>query len=300
MTTASFKEQLKAHFRDDSKLPRLIEDIEDIEVKGKGHTSKNSEIPEHDLKDYYVTLQTIVRGEEKRPIKLTDIFNAIDGEAHEVHKVLVVGGPGVGKSTLMHYLSWKWGEGDLWNNKFDYVFRIRLKNFSDDHWKHSYAGPEIRKHPLACFIMHNLPDHMQNSFGLQDVIDVIEHPSNKDRIAFLLDGYDEVDGLVSKKGIPKNVFNKIFEYPNVVMSTRTNALTSNVAAIFERTIENIGLDDKAVSQYIGKYFVKNEALGKDLLIFLENNKEVAETCKIPINILMMCLVWGDSQVQSKA
>ncbi|AFB22031.1 hypothetical protein [Rickettsia rickettsii] len=25
----------------------------------------------------------------------------------------------------MHYLSYKWGKGELWSDKFDYVFRVK-------------------------------------------------------------------------------------------------------------------------------------------------------------------------------
>ncbi|WP_410524341.1 NTPase [Rickettsia africae] len=25
----------------------------------------------------------------------------------------------------MHYISYKWGKGELWSDKFDYVFRVK-------------------------------------------------------------------------------------------------------------------------------------------------------------------------------
>ncbi|WP_232279082.1 NACHT domain-containing protein [Rickettsia akari] len=40
---------------------------------------------------------------------------------------MLLSSAGIGKTTLMHYLAYKWGKGNLWNNNFDYVFRVKLK-----------------------------------------------------------------------------------------------------------------------------------------------------------------------------
>jgi hypothetical protein len=52
-------------------------------------------------------------------------------------KVLVLGKAGVGKTSLMHYISYKWAMNQLWNDDFDYVFRVRLKDLNTG-WEDTY------------------------------------------------------------------------------------------------------------------------------------------------------------------
>jgi MoxR-like ATPase len=52
-------------------------------------------------------------------------------------KVLVLGRAGVGKTSLMHYISYKWAKNQLWTDEFDYVFRVRLKDFNTE-WEKNY------------------------------------------------------------------------------------------------------------------------------------------------------------------
>lgn len=56
----------------------------------------------------------------------------------DVGKALLLGGAGIGKTTLIHYLSYSWGEKDLWNDKFDYVVRIKLKELLNENWSREY------------------------------------------------------------------------------------------------------------------------------------------------------------------
>ncbi|MFN9904947.1 MAG: NACHT domain-containing protein [bacterium] len=44
--------------------------------------------------------------------------------------MLVVGKAGVGKTSLMHYISYKWAKNELWNDVIDFVFRVRLKDLN--------------------------------------------------------------------------------------------------------------------------------------------------------------------------
>ncbi len=52
-------------------------------------------------------------------------------------KVLVVGKAGVGKTSLMHYISYKWAINQLWNDDFNYFFRVRLKDLNTG-WENVY------------------------------------------------------------------------------------------------------------------------------------------------------------------
>jgi hypothetical protein len=64
---------------------------------------------------------------------------------------------------------------------------------------------------------------------------------------------------------------------------------------FNSIIENIGLDDNGIRQYIQNYFQikKNKSFEISLIQFLEGNKNIRNICCVPINTIMLCLVWPD-------
>jgi len=45
----------------------------------------------------------------------------------KVRKVLIKGSAGMGKSTFLSFVSWKWGEGQLFQKTFSCTFRVPLK-----------------------------------------------------------------------------------------------------------------------------------------------------------------------------
>ncbi|WP_017208561.1 hypothetical protein [Rickettsia australis] len=76
----------------------------------------------------------------------------------------------------MHYLSYKWGQGNLWNNKFDYVFRVKLKALLSN-WTLRY-GTNIDDDILSCFIHYCLDS---KDIKLEDIKNI----QDKDRILLL-------------------------------------------------------------------------------------------------------------------
>jgi hypothetical protein len=64
----------------------------------------------------------------------------------------------VGKTSLMHYISYKWAKNQLWNDEFDFVFRVRLKDLSTD-WDNDYKtvlGNDFNANKFACFLHNSL------------------------------------------------------------------------------------------------------------------------------------------------
>lgn len=75
---------------------------------------------EYDMKDYYVRLKTILKEREeenesryeavageKINIEVNDVFDKVKDQ-EQANKILILGGAGVGKSTLMQYMAYKW------------------------------------------------------------------------------------------------------------------------------------------------------------------------------------------------
>lgn len=77
---------------------------------------------------------------------IQNIFNEVDANHPQVDKVLLLGIAGIGKTTLLHYLSYRWGEDKLWEGKFDYVLRVRLKTLLNELWGKDYTRDEKKTH----------------------------------------------------------------------------------------------------------------------------------------------------------
>ncbi|HJD61361.1 MAG TPA: NACHT domain-containing protein [Rickettsia endosymbiont of Columbicola hoogstraali] len=80
----------------------------------------------------------------KSELEIKNIAESINRIQADVGKVLLLGGAGIGKTTLMHYLSYKCGKDNLWNDKFDYVFRIKLKELLNEKMKIGVENTKLR------------------------------------------------------------------------------------------------------------------------------------------------------------
>ncbi|WP_082068275.1 NACHT domain-containing protein [Rickettsia endosymbiont of Ixodes pacificus] len=88
--------------------------------------------------------------------EIKDIIESINRIQADIGKILLLGGAGVGKTTLLHNISYKWGKGQLWNDKFDYVFRVKLKELLNESWSREYEPSELRQDKVGCFIHYCL------------------------------------------------------------------------------------------------------------------------------------------------
>lgn len=232
---------------------------------------------------------------EKLPIELENIFG--DNSS----KILIVGAPGVGKTTILHYASYRWGKSEIWQrNGFDYVFRIRLKLLLDDDWEKGYTGKtDFSDNLLAYFIHFCLNRTYLDEQINQEQIKILLSGEEKDSCLLLLDGYDEVAYKVNDRGSSAwKIFTQALSFKNVVMTSRPNAISSKgVSEKFGTIIENMRLDDKAIETYVEKN-IRNET-AEDLISFLRSNQMVLNICNIPINIAMLCIIWQDEDVVNR-
>ena len=188
--------QLKKLYKAQDTIPKLIED---------------ESVPIQKIDEYYVELQILLDNKEKgdrKPIQSTQIFDQV-GDQCASDKVLILGKAGVGKTTLLHYISYEWSKDKLFNDKFDYVFRIKLKILLDN----ALSGVLLntpRKERLARLIKLSVEQQQSElqselNYELQSELQFIDEipldyivNADKKRILLLLDGYDEILQLVGK------------------------------------------------------------------------------------------------------
>ena len=296
----------------DDKLPKLIED---------------DDIPEQDIDQYYVRLQAVVQEQaasaesaaardkvvgEKKAIQVHQLFDELaEGKKGEkpIGKVLLLGGAGIGKTTLMHHISHQWAKGRLWKGKYDYLFRVRLKELLNDSWKSECNPDDLDEHPLACFIHHclrnqrtqlPLPRSKRKAFklcSLEEIKGLLEDPASQPSVLLLVDGYDEIASQ-SQQGIVKDIIDEILEQKRAIMTSRPNAADQKLRKKFDRQVESQGLDRTGIDQYIDLQFGEDQA-GQALKDFLTNNRQILGMCEVPINTALLCIVWRDPKIRER-
>ena len=273
----------------------IIDNKEDIELKdifGKDDkkesqsdekndkNDKNNEEDKKNAQDEEDFVQRMTWGRRK------DDKSEMSGQ-----RILVLGTAGVGKSTLMQYISYEWANERLWHKKFDHVYKVTFKQLLRDNCKDFVKSPAYKGKELEAFIAYNLAN------GDEDYAEELYDEIILDaKSLVLVDGYDEVrhmdEGGVYGK--IKKAITTAQKY-STIMTSRPNAVERSLKSQFHSSIENVGLDFDGIRQYIEKYFINKDAEQQKILeTFLQKNPNISEICKIPVNIAMLCDIWASS------
>ncbi len=192
-----------------------------------------------------------------RPIKLQDIFEAFPDQT-EVGRALVEGNVGAGKTTIVfNRIPSEWAKNRLFNDKFDYIFRINLKILDSGWQKDLYHTNDLDQYPLLCFIHYNLKlDNMGQEDpilleALQDAMSNTEHS----KILLVLDGYEVLAELkLQLKPVLRDVVSKLSEFKYIIATARKNSVPLLLRNRFERKIEVEGLTSVGITEYVSKHF----------------------------------------------
>ncbi|MDX1917145.1 MAG: NACHT domain-containing protein, partial [Rickettsiaceae bacterium] len=195
-TQSNLTLKLKALYKAGNTIPKLIED---------------PSVPTQKMDDYYVNLQILLNNKgERQEIEAKNIFDEVKEGDKQIQgpasKILIIGGAGIGKTTFLHNIAYRWSgascEGEMFNDKFDYIFKVRLKLLIGN-WNNIY-GQDYLTNPLGCFIHYCLYQeakviNQDLAPAKEEIFDALR--SNKERTLLLLDGYDEVAHLTNRAGV---------------------------------------------------------------------------------------------------
>ena len=167
---------------------------------------------------------------KKRAIQIEELFDKFDKLDEDteggkpIDRVLLLGGADIGKTTLVHHISHRWvtDTAKLWQDKYDYLFRVRLKALLNDRWKSEYNSDDLYEHPLACFIHYCLRDQRSQLplapskrkacklCNVEEIKSLPENPASRHSVLLLVDGYDEIASQ-SQEGTVKEIVDSILE-----------------------------------------------------------------------------------------
>ena len=231
-----------------------------------------------------------------KPIDVDAIFTPDrDSSRQAIHRLLIVGRAGVGKSTLCQHLAYRWATEGLFKERFETIFWLRLKHLNQAHFLNQ------KSLTLADVIRMDWQSHQaaQPVPTLRD----IQASLAKENTLLILDGFDEVAHLSDKPNPIGGVLQAALQYKNVLLTTRPYGVPHAIR--FDRTLENLGFSDDQIAQYIAKQAGQAQsqdstATDETAKVFckqLRQNPNVWGIAHIPLNLNLLCQLRFDETAE---
>ncbi|CAF3919353.1 unnamed protein product [Rotaria sp. Silwood2] len=203
----------------------------------------------------------------------------------QIKKVLVLGRAGIGKSTFCQYVTYRWAKGELWP-EFKLVVLIQLRKLTNSRYSSSKKYSMIDIVEREYFACEDLTKDDRQFF---------KERCCQGQVLWILDGYDEFVQNIPEQ--LKDVFEYIYQTQNHILTSRPYAIT----LAYDVKMEITGFTDDNIERYAKQFFdhIKNKmknALpeGEKLLIFLKSNPSIWGIAHIPVNLELVCTLWGDT------
>lgn len=300
MSLNALREKLRQQYQKNNFVPRLCYPnhplpihelyvrlliISDVEKQSEKENNFKRDMPER--MDYIDTYESIHSTEE--PMQLDSLYN-ISLLPRESFRYFIEGRAGIGKSTLMQYIAFRWAlpltdKKQLWNERFQWVFFIPLRNLD------VYANTKMTNEALLCDIIEQEglklgadgPLHIKER-GL--IHQILRHQS----ILWCLDGYDEFNRTNDKR--LQQFFNWLLNSRYVILTSRPNQFRP---VIKMTRLEITGFNLDAINTYIDKMYaaIKNIEMGRirHLKDIIRQDHNLQGIMHVPINLELLCSIW---------
>ena len=221
------------------------------------------------------------------------------------HKnVLVVGRPGIGKTSLSTKMLRLWASGEAFNRDalvFNVVFLVKFRRFNDN--------PELS--------LDDLLTRAETVECLDDSVwELVQNEPTK--VLLIFDGLDEFsrkEDILAQKDYKNNVKEKmpvsvlykklatgqLLRGASILTTTRPKAVEYVARVKFERTVEIRGFTSKNVEDYVEKFSQDCTGAKEKIWEHIKSNANLFSLCYIPVNCFLIChsllqiFLFGSSQ-----
>ncbi len=207
-------------------------------------------------------------------LKLEELFHP----NQITEKILLIGQAGTGKSTICQKIAHDWASGRLWNDQFDAVYWLPLRELN---------AKELTVDNLELFLASALSALIfQEELTPVQALALIK--SNRSKSLILLDGYDEASASLKKV-----IAGLIQEKGYKILLTSRPGTTDDLNPDFTLRVENMGFSNDHIKEYAKLFF----SLGKEnkhplpFLQLIRKNKSLFDLAHIPLQLQMLCALW---------
>ena len=208
------------------------------------------------------------------------------------HKnVLVVGRPGIGKTSLSTKMLRLWASGEAFNRDalvFNVVFLVKFRRFNDN--------PELS--------LRDLLTSAETVECLDDSVwELVQNEPTK--VLLIFDGLDEFsrkEDILAQKDYKNNVKEKmpvsvlykklatgqLLRGASILTTTRPKAVEYVARVKFERTVEIRGFTSKNVEDYVEKFSQDCTGAKEKIWEHIKSNTNLFSLCYIPVNCFLIC------------
>ena len=207
------------------------------------------------------------------------------------HKnVLVVGRPGIGKTSLTTKMGRLWASGEAFDEDENYkvVFLVKFRRFNDG------AKLSLRELLAGAETVQLLDD---------SVWEFVQNESTK--VLFIFDGLDEYsrkEEMNTQEDYKNNVGEKmpisvlykklaegkLLRGASILATTRPTAVKYVKDVNFQRTVEILGFTSENVEDYVEKFTQGNPKTKEKMWEHIKSNINLFSFCYVPMNCFLIC------------
>ncbi|XP_073479542.1 NACHT, LRR and PYD domains-containing protein 3-like [Aquarana catesbeiana] len=224
--------------------------------------------------------------EKRSPTTIQALFDP-DKHGFIPRIVVLQGAAGIGKTMTSKKIMLDWASGDLYQDKFDFVFYLSCREINTIPGNISLVGLLSRSCRLS----------------LDDLVSILEDPGSQRKLLTIVDGFDELRWTLEEKYegcldismenhkeiILQSLLRRhVLSQSYLIITTRSLAIEKlNTFINDSRNVEIQGFTRDDRKEYVHKFFGNKEDADKVLSI-VKDNDVVYTMCAIPITCWIVC------------
>ena len=207
------------------------------------------------------------------------------------HKnVLVVGRPGIGKTSLTTKMGRLWASGEAFNEDENYkvVFLVKFRRFNDG------AKLSLRELLAGAETVQRLDDSVWEFVQNEPtkvllIFDGLDEYSRKEEMNTQEDYKNNVEEKMPISVLYKKLATgKLLRGESILATTRPTAVKYVKDVNFQRTVEILGFTSENVEDYVEKFTQGNPKTKEKIWEHIKSNINLFSFCYVPMNCFLIC------------